>query len=129
MNILSVVLLKNNANLAQLKQIETDLRVITSLLGLINQFKIQIVYSILFLFINMHFRLLIIFTLLSPFFTQALDVKVHTLPVQSELRASAISGKLIRVAGNKNTIYKSLNKGRTWINSGFKPNKNLISET
>ncbi len=77
----------------------------------------------------MHFRLLIIFTLLSPFFTQALDIKVHTLPVQSELRASAISGKLIRVAGNKNTIYKSLDKGRTWINSGFKSNKNLISET
>lgn len=73
----------------------------------------------------MHFWLLIIFTLLSPFFTQALDIKVHTLPVQSELRASAISGDLIWLAGNKNTIYKSLDKGRTWINSGFKSNKNF----
>ncbi|MFY8299933.1 WD40/YVTN/BNR-like repeat-containing protein [Pseudoalteromonas sp. SS15] len=71
----------------------------------------------------MHFRLLIIFTLLSPFFTQALDIKVHTLPVQSELRASAIKGDLIWVAGNENTIYKSLDKGKTWIKSGFKSNK------
>lgn len=57
----------------------------------------------------------ILITILS-FPVAALEIKVHKIPGKSELRASAFNNGIAWVGGNNNTIYKSLNKGKSWVN-------------
>lgn len=64
-------------------------------------------------------RLVIIFSLLLPFFSNALEIKTFTLVDSSELRASAIDHNIAWVAGSNNSIYKSIDSGKTWINSSL----------
>jgi len=67
--------------------------------------------------------LLVLMLLLSHFFVIAEttpDWKIHQLPNQSSLRSSAIKDNVIWVAGTKGTVYKSTDKGTTWIDVSLK---------
>lgn len=64
----------------------------------------------------MFLRLTFILITILFFPVTALEIQVHKIPEKSELRASAFNNAIAWVGGNNNTIYKSLDKGKNWVN-------------
>lgn len=67
--------------------------------------------------------ILVLMLLLSHFYVIAEttpDWKIYQLPDQPSLRASAIKDNVIWVSGTKGTVYKSTDKGTTWIDISLK---------